>query len=1597
MQLKKKTVLTSVGYDSCGKQINLPNPQLRLRGGECVPYLDKDVAYKHLGQSTCASASSSAAWKAFLHKCKAAIARLRQIKRGAVSSREFHMIGDSLLGGLAGFYLQTLYISFEQAEIIERMYRKAYNMTFLRDSSSPIALLYESTLASRSGHRGRVHTWTVGLAALHTCVNKAMSDVHDTPQRAACRSMVALAAERLGCREDLNFWSVRHLPGPLEDHLRSVECKYLGDAWWLAEALFDKVEDRWVKDDNTGYKKACTFGRWQFAVPLPRDDPISPWNSSFIEPESPQLFRPVRMGGLGLPFEPILAEAGIVACGHLCCPASNESCEVGRWALTAVEVVSRHRRLHDGNKARLAVERVLAVARNRNWPPSKPTSSEPIDAGWSLRDLTWAPPPPHAADVEAQVAAAKFVDPLRLSAMRDRLRDDAGREPLDPARLSRGEYAEEMGRCFGDRQLVAPRAWHNGARDIEVEAGAVHITSCTEKDGRLHRVGGEANFLAGKGVGGPEAIGHDGFFAGWEDEAERLMALFSFDEEGFSVAGGARLSLDDAAELPPLLQLEVVARLELGDVPIFERDDGIKRLSTHVNLEVQRMEHERFCLWQARMRITAAYTLDASRVNLVNKEGFPVFDEFGRQKVRTGMAAGRHDGSHLGGIMDELEGDCNYLGELGAHLIASAQEPSHDVRVAYIFDATSPINAEERFSKLHDRSKCGYYGSHLLDTCRQQVSTHAVALRLWQTSHVGSPVNEWADHLASLYNTDSTSRFVLPRAVPSFFSMRPSRPVRSWNNWDRERAGRVVGGRLLDRVVDTVLFTEGCIVIGEFEASLEQALEGVCANRGFVADCKKKHSPAAWKFLESRGCAFGCSHVVDSGQHPRNRVASLGTWSHYLFFCRGESMVDCRAAWHTELRASHRLVDIAGHHGQFVSLMQLLDKSPAMRDLIGCDDLVADTDSRRDRCKELRAFAGGVIDGTGDAIADRSAVVRAASRRIVSRGAELFRCARREEAALARDMSEVSKCASLCGKIILGWRKVVSLSGPRRISGLAALRRGRIAVLRSIAVDRSLDIETRRNVVRKLRRKVISIRDEIDESCPPLGLAAAPAWWAVCRIRAWRIWFQHSTALRGAIVNEPHSPAYLDLHHAAFGHPPAENPPALCVPAYRALRACRELGGRAGLVKWRNNHSREVERAQARRLQCWIDEVTASGCAPRPPSPDPDDGLWEPQQWPLAWNAPPPLREWWSGVAGLGSKQRARISRERRGLQASRDGAHAVDEVLDYRRKRSGGIEIFVSWVGVDKSTGAAFSPEWTSLRKASTEVRVEAHALIAKATARRVAVKRKASTTLGVKWKKGYVPPPTWAEDLVISFEIPGADSDEDELFSDLFEPTRWSGRLRSDAAARADTEDSDGGTVVEPPGRACIPPQPTEPVRAGQVVREDGVVVGVDDDEPMHSVVEVLERRKGAAGRWEALVRWEGRHPVSGDPWPPDWIPDEDLSRDLRCKPPAPARRAAARAPHVLARRPLKAVARRPVSGTEGAPAKSAGDLTAKLAASSNKRREADRRAVRAAARAASKPAGGPSQTEGAPVGGADGCAGAIMDVAPVLPSCSGAIAGA
>eukprot|EP00966_Prymnesium_polylepis_P048685 1127124-Prymnesium_polylepis.1 len=70
-----------------------------------------------------------------------------------------------------------------------------------------------------------------------------MADAADTNQRAAARSAGVLAMERWGCRQAPDTWGWGHLVEELEGFLRRSPVKYLGDAWMLAKALLEGVED----------------------------------------------------------------------------------------------------------------------------------------------------------------------------------------------------------------------------------------------------------------------------------------------------------------------------------------------------------------------------------------------------------------------------------------------------------------------------------------------------------------------------------------------------------------------------------------------------------------------------------------------------------------------------------------------------------------------------------------------------------------------------------------------------------------------------------------------------------------------------------------------------------------------------------------------------------------------------------------------------------------------------------------------------------------------------------------------------------------------------------------------------------------------------------------------------------------------------------------------------------------------------------------------------------------------------------------------------------------------------------------------------------
>ena len=172
------------------------------------------------------------------------------------------------------------------------------------------------------------------------------------------------------------------------------------------------------------------------------------------------------------------------------------------------------------------------------------------------------------------------------------------------------------------------------------------------------RYGGEARFMTGA------ALNAEGYYSGWEAEYARLLELVSFDGEGWPrAADGGTLEGAALNALPPRLQLECRARIALGEVLVRQFDDGAKHCETHVNLEVQRHNHLRFCEWQAKLRITVAYSLDATHTVARDTEGAPLRDDEGNVAHVDARAAVRHDGVVFGGVLEVHEGGKHYTGE----------------------------------------------------------------------------------------------------------------------------------------------------------------------------------------------------------------------------------------------------------------------------------------------------------------------------------------------------------------------------------------------------------------------------------------------------------------------------------------------------------------------------------------------------------------------------------------------------------------------------------------------------------------------------------------------------------------------------------------------------------------------------------------------------------------------------------------------------------------------------------------------------------------------------------------------------------------------
>ena len=113
----------------------------------------------------------------------------------------------------------------------------------------------------------------------------------------------------------------------------------------------------------------------------------------------------------------------------------------------------------------------------------------------------------------------------------------------------------------------------------------MHIVRDLQGDGRVVREGGEASEWGEREwQDGCEGLDDDGYARNWEERAQHYENLFFFDVEGYArdPVSGALLAENQVAALPPLLQLEVRARLALGDVPVYFDTMGVKLKHTHV-------------------------------------------------------------------------------------------------------------------------------------------------------------------------------------------------------------------------------------------------------------------------------------------------------------------------------------------------------------------------------------------------------------------------------------------------------------------------------------------------------------------------------------------------------------------------------------------------------------------------------------------------------------------------------------------------------------------------------------------------------------------------------------------------------------------------------------------------------------------------------------------------------------------------------------------------------------------------------------------------------------------------------------------------------
>lgn len=390
--------------------------------------------------------------------------------------------------------------------------------------------------------------------------------------------------------------------------------------------------------------------------------------------------------------------------------------------------------------------------------------------------------------------------------------------------------------------------------------------------------------------------------------------------------------------------------------------------------------------------------------------------------------------------MHEPEGADNYIGELAAQLdVAYAEDVGG--RIIIVFDATSPSLAMAKFRKMCYRRRQGYYVGEWLESLFRLLDRQEVVVLLWQNSHKGSPINEWADLCAAQDGRADRYEPVVRIAKLKSQTMLLTAPRRSTHGWAAPLACGVVERKLRASLRETQMHDEYDVAPLALRDRVQQTCDAVLGQRSCIGDVRRYLGKAKMSVIGSGHCPLGC---VDS---DGGGVAF--SWLHAQFFCQATELVEARKTWVEvceEASDAMRPADTNLPHDQIEEVKAIAVRGVAAHATGGSG--AAAVPPRIEI--SARRLVGALIRAPGDKKVEKSKVVRKVLVRMVEAGANVQWVAHKLTQHIEEEASVAAKEAALVRSKAMRWLRITREAGPARVAALREVMKAEGRLLRSI-------------------------------------------------------------------------------------------------------------------------------------------------------------------------------------------------------------------------------------------------------------------------------------------------------------------------------------------------------------------------------------------------------------------------------------------------------------------------------------------------------------------------------------------------------------------